>query len=352
MKTIIYLFFCSLILCRFANISAQQREFSKWSSTAFCSYTKYHPFTYIKADNNWEIMQALRTPHKRQYLDSLGIKNSDSQMALLRIEGLIDKNDKGNWQTIIPILDSLETVEARIFSLQIAKELYKNIKTDCIELRTYLQQEKLDQNTFSVVFSYTLDGRIWKSFNDYSDLKTSATWDGECWALYFPREFKCGSNTYYNEFKVCWTKKQPNFIWNELDENTFIKPFLDEYEQYGKIVSQDLLNKSLTMGLVHKDGSLNIPVIDSKDNNSPINTISDRIIKNIVEYFADLDIIEVFQGKFNLNQNQKKLACTILYHEVMWDLMDLLIADNIIQYPIVWENINKQSTNSVIFIQK
>lgn len=334
------------------NISAQQREFSKWDATAFCSYTRHHPFTYIKADNNWEIMQALRTPHTRQHLDSLGIKNTDSQMMLLRIEGLIERNDSGDWLTTMPILDSLETVEARNFSLQIAKELYKNIKNDCTSLTTYLQQEKQQENIYSILFSYVLDGRIWKSFNDFNELKNSATWEGECWALYFPRKFSCGTNTYYNEFKVCWTVNQPDFIWKELDSKTFIKPFLDEYNQYGKIVSQDILNKAFTLGIVHKDGSLSIPVIDSKDGNSRINIISDQIIKKIVQYFTDSDIIEVFQEKFSLNQNQRKLACTMLYHEVMWDLMDLLTDDKIIQHPIVWANMNKQSTYSVVLIQK
>lgn len=334
------------------NICAQQREFSKWDATAFCSYTRYHPFTYIKADNNWEIIQALRTPHTRLQLDSLGIKNTASQMMLLRIEGLVERNDRGDWVTIMPILDSLETVEARTFSLLIAKELYKNIKYDCTVLTTYLQQENQQENIYSILFSYVLDSRIWKSFNEFNELKTSATWEGECWALYFPRKFSCGSNTYYNEFTVCWTENQPDFIGRELDSETFIKPFLDEYNQYGKITSQNIFNEALKLGIVHKDGSVNIPVIDSKDSNSPLNIISDQIITKIVRHFTDSDIIAVFQERFNLNQHQKKLACTMLYHEVMWDLMDLLTDDKIIQHPIVWKNMNKQSTSSVVFIQK
>lgn len=333
-------------------VPAQQREFSKWDATAFCSYTRHHPFSYIEADNNWEIMQALRTPHTRKHLDSLGIKNTDSQMMLLRIEGLIERNDNREWRTTMPILDSLETVEARTFSLRIAKELYKNIKTDCVALTTYLQQEKLHENIYCVLFSYVLDGRIWQSFNDFSELKISATWEGECWALYFSREFTSGTNTYDDEFKVCWTDTQPDFIWKELDYKNFIKPFLEEYNRCGKIVSSDILNKALALGIVHKDGTLNIPVIDSKDAYSQINIISERIIEKIVRYFTNSDIIDVFQEKFSLDHSQKKLACTMLYHEVMWDLMDLLTNDKIVQRSVVWEDGNKRSTNSVVFIQK
>lgn len=36
----------------------------------------------------------------------------------------------------------------------------------------------------------------------------------------------------------------------------------------------------------------------------------------------------------------------------MWDLIDQLIADNVIQYPLAWGDINKQSISSVILIQK
>lgn len=342
----------SIMLFFFYSITmfAQLREFSKWDATAFCSYTRYHPYSYLKADNNWEILQTLRTPQTRQYLDSLKIKNLDSQMMLLRIEGFISQEENGKWVTTMPLLDSLQTVAARTFSLQIANDLYPKIKSNCISLVDFLKQQKYQDNAYSILFSYVLDGEIWKSFNSYEELKSAATWDGECWAFYFPRNFNSGTNTYYNEFSICWTKKQPEFVWRELDHKTFIEPFLVEYKKNGKIISPDIFEKALSLGIIFEDGSLHIPVINSKDDNQ-LNIYSNRIIDVIVQYFSHSNIIPVFQQKFGINHNQQKLACTMLYHEVMWDLIDLLINDKVIQYPILWNDMKKESTYSIIYIK-
>ena len=330
--------------------SAQTKDFSEWEATAYCSYSHYHPFTYIEADNNWEIMQRLRTAHTRQYLDSIGVKNTDSQMMLLSIEGLIQRVEGNCWKTVMPLLDSLQTVEARTFSLKIARELYEDIKSDCSELVTFLQKERLQENAYSILFSYVLDGKVWEAFSTFEELKTSATWDGECWALYFQRPFSCGTNTYYDKFCMNWTEQQPDFIWEELHSQTFIKPFLTEYEQYGKIISNDLLIKAFSLGMVYEDGTLHIPVIDSKNTESELNILSDRIIKTIVHHFTNSDIISAFQTKFCIDE--EKLTRTILYHEVMWDLMDLLTIGKIIHRPTLWENADEKLTYSVIYIQK
>jgi len=329
---------------------AQQRDFSEWDATAFCSYTRHHPFTYIKADNNWEIMQALRTPHTRAYLDSLGIKNSDSQMMLLRIEGLISQEENNNWVSLIPILDSIQTVNAREYSLRIANTLYIQIKNDISSLVDVLKQEALQESIYTILFSYVLDGEIWKSLNSYKDLKSSATWDGECWVFYYPRKFSSGTNS-YNKFNVCWSKSQPEFIWRELDRRTFIEPFMADYNANGKIISSDLYTKAFALGMINKDGSLRIPIIDSQDKNSRLNQISDKMINIIVQYFTNSDIVSDFQKQFGINQNNKKLACTMLYHEVMWDLIDLCLNDDIIQIPVLWKDKEKKSTYSVVFIK-
>ena len=329
---------------------AQQRDFSEWDATAFCSYTKHHPFTYVKADNNWEILQTLRTPHTRAYLDSLGIHNTDSQMMLLRIEGLISQDENKNWISLMPILDSLQTVKARTYSLQVAQTLYPQIKNDIFSLINVLKQEGLQESIYTILFSYILDGEIWKSLNSYEDLKSAATWDGECWALYYPRKFSSGTNGYDN-FNLCWSKHQPEFVWKELSLKTFIEPFLADYKENGKIISSDIYAKALALGMINKNGYLCIPIINSQNKDSQLNQISDEIIKVITQYFASSRIVSDFQEEFRINQDNKKLACTMLYHEVMWDLMDLLINDNIVNIPILWKDKNLKSMYSVVFIK-
>lgn len=271
-------------------------------------------------------------------------------MMLLRIEGFLEQKENGDWAALIPLLDSLQTIEARTFSAKIANDLYPKIVNNCLSFLDLLKKENCQENAFSILFSYVLDGEIWKSFNSYSDLKSSATWEGECWAFYFPRGFRCGTNS-YGEFNVCWSENQPEFVWEELNRKSFIEPFMNEYKINGKITSLDIYTKALALGIINDDGSLKIPIIDSSDSDSQINILSYRIIDTIVQHFTNSDIISVFQEKFGINKNQSKLACIMLYHEVMWDLMDLLIDNKIVQLPVLWKDKDKNSTYSVVFIK-
>ncbi len=60
---------------------------SEWDITAFCSYDSYHPYNYLKADNNWEILCALKTERLLPELQSMGVNYSQSQIMLLHIGG-------------------------------------------------------------------------------------------------------------------------------------------------------------------------------------------------------------------------------------------------------------------------
>lgn len=347
--------FFILLACVFiaSGLSARKKPFSEWDSTAFCSYTIYHPYHYINTDNNWEILQALQTARTKQGLDSLGIKTTASQMMLLEIEGLIEKQDDNFWASLIPLFDSLQTVAVREYSRKIAGELYPEIEADCLNFTGFLNSKNLGSNAFSIMFSYVLDGRVWDYLNPFEELESSATWSGECWALYFPREFSCGTNTYSldddsREFVLCFTENQPDFIGEELDGD-FIGEFLNDYGAYGKIVSPEVRDKALSLGLIHRDGSLNMTVIDKSLRNR-LDAFSDKIIKHIAAYFNDSDAVPVFQERFNIANDKRKLAGTILYHEAMWDLMDLLLGKNIIDYPAVWKDGKRTSTRYAVYI--
>lgn len=332
--------------------TAQIRPFSDWESIAFCSYTRYHPFRYINADNNWEIIMALREPNTKSYLDSIGIKSTASQLMLLQIEGLISREKDNKWVTTIPLFDSLQTVDARRFSRTIAEKLYPQIKNSCSALVSHLSDKNMTESAFTILFSYILDGRVWDLLGSFEDVKSSATWDGECWALYSPRKFSCGTNTFDDHFSVCWTDKEPDFIKKELNVNSFIKPLIEDYKKYGKITTSNIRVKAENLGIGDKNGFLLIPVIDSKNEADSINIVSNQITRAISRHFTETDIIPLFQDKFGIGTCREELASTILYHEVMWDLMDLIIEDKIVNYPLVWRDKNAGSTYSVILLQK
>ena len=54
------------------------RPYKLFDTTAFCSYSSFHPSQYL-TDNNWDILCALVQPGTVAKLDSLGIPYSKSQ---------------------------------------------------------------------------------------------------------------------------------------------------------------------------------------------------------------------------------------------------------------------------------
>ena len=63
----------------------------------------------------------------------MGIKCSDSQLLLLEVGGLINR-EKGKWKCTIPILDKGQTNSLRNLSKEIAQSMYSKTKNDFVSL--------------------------------------------------------------------------------------------------------------------------------------------------------------------------------------------------------------------------
>lgn len=114
-----------LILSAFVFQNAQSqfvRPFNKWEANPYVSYQVYHPDNYILADNNWQLLMIFRHVHSLQYLDSIGVKYTRSQLMLLHVGGLLEDVGKDKWKTTIPIFDSLQTIDIRRHSKEMAVE--------------------------------------------------------------------------------------------------------------------------------------------------------------------------------------------------------------------------------------
>lgn len=63
------------------------RPYRDFSTTAYCSYSSFHPSQYM-VDNNWDILCAFTTPGTTAKLDSMGIAYSDSRQRLILKSGI------------------------------------------------------------------------------------------------------------------------------------------------------------------------------------------------------------------------------------------------------------------------
>lgn len=338
------------LICLFMGMSvygqtSEVRPYKDWETIAFCTYESYHPSQYAQIDNNWELLYTLRTPMSLKELEEKGVAFTNSQIILLHIGGLIE-NENNVLKTVMPIFNEEQTKSIRTLSKGIARSAYSQSEKEWSAFLKELKRQKLTKNAYSLVFSYVLDGKIWKKqLPSYEKLSNNATWKGAYWALYDKRQngSSYGTNGFNRMFYQTWSDSLSYWLGSKT-----IFSFVEEYKQHGKIVGKDLLDKCMEWGLVNKQGDVIIPIIN-EESDSQIVQISDRIVAKLAacvsQYASD------FMKEYQLaNEN---LAKVVLYHEVMWDMLDVLVGEKIITQPDILKggpNASKKDFGQIVYI--
>ena len=97
------------------------RPYNECETVAFCSYESYDPSQYVESDNNWELLHTLRTPMSFKELKATGVPVTESQILLLQIGGLIEK-ENNVLKTIMPIFDEEHNERKRMARIFIGTE--------------------------------------------------------------------------------------------------------------------------------------------------------------------------------------------------------------------------------------
>lgn len=340
--------FCLFLLCAsvfFTSAEASVRQpvkpFNDCDPIAFCLTLSLHPFEYIKADNNWEILNALQTPHSINQLDSMGIKCNKSQLMFLKVGGLVSqKNDL--WQRSIPIFGRQETEKIRQFSRSIAEEVFKVNEAGYHNYIKILGKEGFKDNAFSLLFSCLLDGIAWEDYvTSYEEIGDYATWKGVTWVLDSPRKtLEVGTNG-FGHLKTTWSYEQAHWA-----NSSMMVAFNKEYKEKGIITDENLKRQLMEYDLVDNGGNLKIPTIDSQADNE-INRQGKIILDN------NKNEVEKFLPEFmSLTKiSRKDIATIILYHELMWDTLELLQEKNIAQMPKILysKDCPKKDMKNIVF---
>lgn len=330
------------LLCIFPKIQAQTnvRPYKEWEATQFVAVSGHQPEDYVLTDNNWEIIYTLRTPHTKNELLDMGIKCSDSQLLLLEVGGLIKKT-KGKWKCTIPILNEEQTASLKNVSKEIAKSMYSKTKNDFVSLVHTIKEMGFENNALSLVFSYLLDGRMWTKLVLFDDINNHAGWSGCYWVLYEPRkDLKFGTNGFGDmNLILTYLNSEVSPSSKTMDDSA------DEISKYGKINNAQLIAKLIPYGLINNNGDILFPIIKKQQDSfhqiidKLVNSISLELKNNCGNIATQYDI------------NDENTAMVILYHEVMWYLMDNLIQEKVLNIPAVFkdEKNNKQRLNEVVF---
>lgn len=318
------------------------------------------PDNIIKLDNNSAILLNSVEGKSAKQLNDIGIKFNESQVKLLKNWRLIKEEDN-ILKTNFPILNSQQTEKLRSETKQIAANLGTTLKNDVNTLKEELKKIHREKNTYSILFSYIIDGSVWSKFEKEGLIdKREVTvehpfWDGEIWALYPKRKFSCGTNSISDQgikLSVNWSENTlKNMTPFVADWKNLFKIF-DDYVEAGKVKDAKAKEVFVPFGLFNEKGVFTIPVIIEKAGD-PLFDICNIISNDIVKEMKELKEVNLLKKDFGFKDNKQTLI--IVYHEVMWDLLDYFENQEMITKPVAFadpDNTKPEDISSLVFFVK
>ncbi len=320
------------------------RPCKSFSTTAFCSYSSFHPSQYL-TDSNWDILCAFIESGTKEKLDSLGIPYNKSQLRLLEVGDLLS-SDNGVYTTKMPIFGKTETQTIRQQSKEFADSIFPIIEPEIKQLIVDFEKAGYSKQTFTLVFSYLLDGYIWDGGRLPSPDKCEdhGTWSGGFWAMFNPREHaKVGTNG-YGPLSHSWTEELGYWL-----PSRKLLSFAKEANQTNgkRIENKEVIDAVEGWGLTDEQGNILIPVIRVGSNDN-----IDLLCKSIATKLSDAvkNYCHSWSKAYDISSEQ--LGQIIFYHEVMWDLLDILETKGLISMPSILkgEEVGKEHFGDICFI--
>lgn len=352
MKTV---FICWAFLFVSAGLKAQHGGFYSFKQNEKISYCKTRgstPDNIVRMDNNWALLLTMRTPQSKKELDALGIPYTDSQLRLLEEWNLI-KREEDLYQTTMIILDSLHTSKLREYSRELSGPLTSMIKQDVSELVNLLSGIGREENAYSILFSYVIDGLVWRCLEEKGLIKRSELnlenpfWNGEFWTLYPKRGFYCGTNSLSDKgysIKINWSEKAISRMHPFIARVRLLEQFLDNITAKGRVTDPEVLAEFSDFNLFDSDGRITIPVI-VENNDNPIYALSRKIATSITRFLeTGLDMVWL-KKEFYFHSDAQTII--ILYHEMLWDILSRLEKEEVITKPIIFSDTEKAKQESV-----
>lgn len=328
--------------------SEDSLNMKNWEQICYCSFKgHFHPQEIVNADNNWQLLLAMKNGCTSKQLDSLKIPYTQSQLLLLLSMRLIEQKGK-ILTTTIPILNRNETAELRVMSREVAVRIIPEIEPECKDLVDFLAKNNRQKNAFSILFSYVLDHRIWKKFEQEKLTDEvqiiNNLWGGNYWSITPKRTWSCGTNSLDND------KYAILFNWSEQSSklmNKFYGANFDgilDFLEDGNTNDSAVIDEFTKYGFFDKNKNLSIPIIDENADNT-LFTLSNKITDKLLPAFVKSTDFDAVKSKFNFTDDNQTVI--IFYHEVMWDILNLLLEKQIIQKPIAFESPEKAGLSDI-----
>jgi len=349
-KTFYTILFCSIIITSFA-----QKSEDNFRKVCFCSVGVAHPYSILRLDNNWELLFAFESGKSLKELDSLNIDYSESQIALLKLWKLIEKID-GKYYTSIPFYTEPASTELRAETRQIAKNINRLIQDDYNSFKQIIENRKIERNTFSIFFAFVLDDLVWQVFSEKGLMKKvevtkeNPFWDGTMWVIQPKRDFSCGTNSMKYENLSIGVNNLPEKSDIEVSDYKLLKKMLKDYKENGIITDKEIIQTFSKNDLFNSSGELLIPIIKA-DSTDVLFNQSDIIANKVANYLIENLEFERILTQYSFED--KEQAILVLYHEIMWDMLEIMEENGQLLKPIAFDKSKKatqKDLRDLIFI--
>jgi hypothetical protein len=316
----------------------EKNALEKYDIIQYASITGYGPQNIALLDNNGDILLACKKGMTKDDLKKTGLSYTESQLVLLETWRLLTLKED-TVKTVMTILDSAETRALRGYSRHVAEAVCDSTAELVTALNNQLDEIKRSRNTYSIIFSYVVDGLVWR-YLEGKRLLTPRTigpdspfWAGEVWALHRPRAFSCGTNVISDRgisMNVNWSDASiPKMVPFVADFKNLGRMF-DDYVTTNKIMDTTAKRVFGPFNLFNKKGELTVPIIAETKGNR-LYTAGVELSQKIAEAFLRAIDITSLRASCNLRDTSQTLV--IVYHEVMWDLMDAYESRGLLKKP-------------------
>jgi hypothetical protein len=331
-----------LLLALISNKMYSQKGMKDYDANCYCDNSGTHPFLIINKGNNWDILVALKDGKTLEELKKTGIKFTQKQIEVLQAMNLIDKKDE-KYKTLVTILNAEETNKIRLTTKEIAKKIIPIIQNDFTIFSKFLKEQGFENNLYTVFFSYIMDNIVWNKFESKNIISNQELtvekpiWDGTIWFIYPKRKFECGTNSHSFENLTAATNWTDSLTLSKTNIVNY-EALLKDFKKNSRITDTTIKDKLIQYDICDASGKLKVPFIKNDTTNN-FNICCNHIANKIVNYLVENIDFSTIETKYNIQS--KGDAIIILYHDIMWDILDILEENGQLIKPIAFSHPEK-----------
>jgi hypothetical protein len=299
------------------------------------------PSAIARLDNNEQILLACNDPRGRtaKQLEAAGVPLTRSQLQLLAHFRLLRQQGR-TLRTAFPLLDEGRTTRLRRQMKSAAATAAPRLKEQVLALKRALREIGREGNTYTILFSYVVDGLVWDRFAERGHPTRGDSddplWSGVFWMLCPPRGFRSGTNSLSKgntTFKLHWSDAARRHLRPFLSNWGSTRRMALEIIDQGRVTSPDLLKAYAPYGIFDRSGRSLLPTIEERAGN-PLFAASTKLSRRVAELF--LQRVDLDRLARELALHDRRHALVIGYHEWMWELVDQLERAGLVRRPALF----------------